>query len=213
MTPGMQIIIYGPSGGGKTTLIINKLNQIYERYIITKCMKNSTFESIILDAFDQINPFYTGEKISKSKRNLTGVLGANYFDLKAIVQAEFETESQSNLKRLIPPQLTVQRLASYFGDLRCCWILEDFHKVSEEEKTNLSQSMKVFMDSSVDYPELKIIAIGAVGTARQVIEYDPEMKDRVSEIFVPLMTNSQIEEIINMGEKLLNIKIVKSIKK
>jgi len=212
MTPGMQMIVYGPTGGGKTTLILNKLNQLIENFVITKCMKSSSFENIILDAFDQLNPYYTDEKITKTRKKVSGSLGASYLSLKAIIQAEFETEKQYKLKRFIPPQLTVQRLASFFGDLNCCWILEDFHKVDAKEKIKISQSMKVFMDSSVDYPDVKIIAIGAVGTARQVIEYDAEMENRVTEIYVPLMLDSQIEEIINKGENLLNIKVLQPIK-
>lgn len=213
MTPGMQIIVYGPTGGGKTTLILNKLNQIYENFVVTKCMKTSTFESIVLDAFDQLNPYYTHEKITKTRKKVTGGLGANYLSLKAIIQTEYESEKQYKIKRFIPPQLTIQRLANFYGDLNCCWILEDFHKVDDKEKIKISQSMKVFMDSSVDYPDVKIIAIGAVGTARQVIEYDSEMENRVTEIYVPLMLDHQIEEIIEKGENLLNVKVLKPLKK
>jgi hypothetical protein len=48
-----------------------------------------------------------------------------------------------------------------------------------------------------EFRSLKIIAIGAVDTARQVIEYDPEMKNRVSEIHVPLMLKEELKEIID----------------
>ena len=65
---------------------------------------------------------------------------------------------------------------------------------------------------AIDYPELKLVAIGAVGTARQVVEYDNEMNNRVAEIFVPYMNNYEIELIINTGEKLLNLKYPSSVK-
>jgi hypothetical protein len=42
--------------------------------------------------------------------------------------------------------------------------------------------MKVFTDVAADYPAVKIFAIGAVDTARQVIQYDPEMRIRVADI-------------------------------
>jgi len=72
--------------------------------------------------------------------------------------------------------------------------------------------MKVFMDMSLDYDEVKIIAIGALGTARQVIEYDQEMNNRVSEIFVPYMSDKEISNIITTGEKLLNLRFAKDVK-
>lgn len=42
------------------------------------------------------------------------------------------------------------------------------------------------MDMSLEYPEVKLIAIGALGTARQVVEYDKEMNNRVTEVFCSL---------------------------
>ena len=86
-----------------------------------------------------------------------------------------------------------------------CWILEDFHKVDDSEKSKLSQLMKIFMDLSDEFPTLKIVALGAVDTARQVVDYDPEMRFRVSEIHVELMTPQEIESVIAKGEDALNV--------
>jgi hypothetical protein len=47
--------------------------------------------------------------------------------------------------------------------------------------------------------------LGAVGTAREVVNYDPEMRNRVAEIFVPLMTQGELRQIITIGEELLNV--------
>lgn len=94
----------------------------------------------------------------------------------------------------------------YVGEIKACWVLEDFHKLEEDERSKLSQVMKVFMDQAVTYPELKIIAIGAVDTARYVVHYDHEMKNRVSEIEVPLMVEDEIKQILTKGEECLNIK-------
>ncbi|NTU74445.1 hypothetical protein HGB07_10050, partial [Candidatus Roizmanbacteria bacterium] len=121
------------------------------------------------------------------------------------INASISSEKSNKLTRVLPPQLTPQALARFMGEADTCWVLEDFHKISHEERTKLSQIMKVFMDMADDYNNLKIIAIGAVDTARQVIEYDPEMKNRVSEINVPLMTKEELKEIIDKGAALLNL--------
>jgi len=70
----------------------------------------------------------------------------------------------------------------------------------------------VFMDKSVDYRELKIVALGAVNTGREVVEYDNEMKRRISEIEVNLMSKEELREIIDNGESLLNIQFTKELK-
>ena len=58
------------------------------------------------------------------------------------------------------PQLTPQALGRFLGAQKACWVLS--HKIDDDEKAKLSQLMKVFMDLSDEYPELKIIALGAV---------------------------------------------------
>ena len=210
-TPGKQIVIYGHSGCGKTTLICNKLNQIYENTIVTRCMKGMTFESIILDAFDQLGRFFLNESITKEIR-LSPEINISYNEIKATFKLlEIKNSKQISSKDFVPPQLTPQRLARFFGESNSCWILEDFHKIKGVEKTKTSQLMKVFMDMSLDYSELKLIAIGAVGTARQVVEYDNEMNNRISEIFIPYMNDDEIKQIIKYGENLLDLRFPKAV--
>jgi len=210
-TPGKQVVVYGHSGTGKTTLLLNKLHQLYETHITSRCMKGLKFDQIILDAFDQLAPFYTSEISKKSTSTRSVELSSSYALINSKISAISSQEHNQKQVRLLPPQLTPQALGKFLGAAKACWILEDFHKIDESEKQSLSQLMKVFMDLSDEYPELKIVAIGAVDTARQVIEYDHEMRHRVAEIPVTLMTNEEIKEIIAKGENALNIKISPSI--
>ncbi|MEZ4955037.1 MAG: hypothetical protein R2825_15835 [Saprospiraceae bacterium] len=211
-TPGKQIILYGHSGCGKTTLIMNKLNQTYENAITTRCMRGTTMENIIYDAFDQLGKYYSTSS-STTKFNIAPEISLSYNDIKASFSLiEFDKSKTVTQKDLLPPQLTPQRLGRFFGESNCCWILEDFHKMSSQEKTKASQIMKVFMDMSAEYPDLKLIAIGAVGTARQVIAYDREMNNRIAEVLVPYMESDEIELIIIKGEKLLNLQFSREVK-
>lgn len=211
-TPGKQIVVFGHSGCGKTTLVLNKLEQIYENYVITRCMKGMTFENVIIDGFDQLNSFYEETTSSKGLK-ISPKITLQYNEIKSSFSL-FEIDKNKTNKKIhiLPPQLTPQRLGHFFGESKSCWMLEDFHKIGGENKTKIAQLMKVFMDMSVEYDELKIIAIGAVSTARQVVEYDNELNGRVSEIKVPIMTSPEIEKIINKGEKLLNISFSKETK-
>lgn len=212
-TPGTQVVVYGHTGSGKTTLLSNKLSQIYPDHLTTRCMKGMSFESIVLDAFDQLAPFYE-EEIKKTSltSKTTKALGA-YSTIKISLESFIQTSSQSTERRLLPPQLTPQALGKLIGQLKLCWVIEDFHKIENSEKEKLSQLLKVFMDLAYEHPTLKIICLGAVDTARQVINYDHEMRERVSEISVPLMTSDELLSIINKGEKLLNISFSTSVKK
>lgn len=211
-TPGKQIVVYGHSGTGKTTLLVNKLTQLYEHHITTRCMKGLKFDQLILDAFDQLEPFYTQER-QRTIKSSTGVdLGASYLALQAKISGQSAIETSEKDSRILPPQLTPQALGRFLGAQRACWVLEDFHKIDEGEKVKLSQLMKVFTDLSDEYAELKIIALGAVDTARQVVDYDSEMRNRVAEIHVSLMTEPEISAIIEKGEQALNVRFSPEIK-
>lgn len=212
-TPGKQIVVYGHSGTGKTTLLANKLTQLYEGNITTRCMKGLRFDQLILDAFDQLEPFYCSESYGALKTSSGVDLTATYRMLQAKISAQETLEVGERRARILPPQLTPQALGKLLGARKACWVLEDFHKIAADEKDKLSQLMKVFMDLSDEYPDLKIIALGAVDTARHVVDYDREMRNRVAEIHVTLMTEQEVLSIIEKGEKALNIEFSIAIKR
>ncbi|WP_039925018.1 hypothetical protein, partial [Treponema sp. JC4] len=108
-------------------------------------------------------------------------------------------------KRIVAIQLTIERLADFLGKKGLIWVIEDFHKVPDEQKIKLAQVLKVFMDKATEYPKVKIICIGAVCSAREMLDLDPELNNRVSEIEVPLMNDSEIEKIATKGFSLLNV--------
>ena len=145
------------------------------------------------------------------KNSIDTKISQDYFLIKNQLGISVSTDSSSKTIRILPPQLTAQNLAKFMGVANCCWVLEDFHKVPESERTKLSQIMKIFMDMADIYKNLKIVAIGAVDTARQVVEYDGEMRNRVAEIHIPLMSPEEVSRIITKGGGLLNIDFDQSI--
>ena len=201
-TPGKQIVVYGHSGNGKTSLLENKLIETYEHHITTRCMTGMKFDDLIINAFDQLEPFYVSSSLGTSKSELS----ASYSAFKTQIGGVFSTEISAEKRRILSPQINPQTLGKFLGSAKACWVLEDFHKIDNSEKTKLAQMMKIFMDMSCDFPDLKIIALGATDTARQVIEYDNEMRNRVAEIHVPLMTSEEIKKVIKKGEGLLNVR-------
>lgn len=212
-TPGTQIVVYGRTGSGKTTLLTNKLSETYEGHITSHCMKGMTFEQIVIEAFDQLAPFYESDRLNKLSEAIKGSVQASYLIIKSSLEASKTKEHSNTEKRALPPQLTPTALGRFLGASNQCWVIEDFHKVEVSEREKLAQLLKVFMDLSDEHKNLKIVCLGAVDTARQVIDFDPEMKERVAEIAVPLMTDAQLYSIITKGEALLNIKFTLTVRK
>lgn len=135
--PGKQLIVYGHSGSGKTTLLANKLHQLYERHITSHCMKGMTFDQIVLDAFDQLCPYFTSEQTSVQKNTVSVDITASYFMIQSKINTSITTESTKKEQRVLPPQLTPQALGKFLGESKHCWILEDFHKIDDAEKNEI----------------------------------------------------------------------------
>lgn len=210
--PGKQIVVYGHSGSGKTTLLRNKLREVSQNFIRTHCENKTTFNDLILQAFDQLNRFYIAEKTTNQQYSISDELKAEYKGISYKVNATY-TESQGDKSlRIVPPQLTPQKLAQFLGEVNCVWLIEDFHKVAYSEKQRLADVIKIFIDSANDFKDVKIICIGAVGTARELIEFDTNLNNRVAELFVPLLNVSEIETIVDVGFDLLNVSIDKDLK-
>lgn len=210
-TVGKQIIVYGHTGSGKTTMLYNLLSELNVKSITTRCTKGISIIDVLYDAFSQLGNYYVEEIQNTSEDKVTGgiKLGLNLLGLS--LKGESKTSDKEVKKRIVEIQKNPNQLAKLFGISETVWVIEDFHKLDAEPKTELSQIMKVFMDVANQYPKLKIIAVGAVDSARQVVYYDKEMENRVSEVNVPLMTPDKLAQIINLGEGYLNITFESSI--
>jgi GTPase SAR1 family protein len=204
-TPGKQVVVYGESGSGKSTLLLKKLEELYPAHITTRCSASSNFTNILLDAFDQLDQYYVDVRSHKTTKNAGVNLGGQFLAIKAAIATQVSKENANQSKRILPPQLTPQRLGEFIGAQHLCWVLEDFHKVPLSEKTMLAQTLKIFSDLARDFPDLRIVAVGATDTAREVVQYDREMRNRVAEINVPLMDEGELRSIIVNGSRLLNV--------
>ena len=202
---GRQIILYGHSGGGKTTLVRRKIRELKINYIMSHCETNTTFTELLLNAFDGLNKFYISEKNTNRSYSISSKLKAEYNSLLSEINSTISQSESFKLVRIVPPQLTPQKLAQFLGEVHAVWIIEDFHKISITEKQRIADVLKVFIDSANDFPDVKIICIGAVDTARELIQLDSNLFPRISEIHVPLLTDEEIKCFIEKGCKLLRI--------
>lgn len=210
--PGIQIVLYGHSGCGKSTLIYNKLAACKLGYITTSCKSDTTLNDILLQAFDKLNVYYTSEKSHTKKVTISQELKAQYKLLSSSISTSTTEEKSLKDVRVLPVQLTPERLAEFLGAVKCKLVIEDFHKVKDDEKKKLADVLKIFMDSSKDYPEVKIICIGAVSSARELMELDSNLSTRVAEIHVPLLKDDELLKIVLNGFRILNIFCKREIK-
>ena len=136
-TPGVQIILYGHSGSGKTTVIRKLLDENNYQFVRTQCTKEKTLNDVILDAFSQLDRFCVSEWTFKKGRKIGSTIKAEIESIKAEIGCKVESSSEQKMTRLLPPRLTAQKLAEIFRESGLIWMIEDFHKLSDVEKQKL----------------------------------------------------------------------------
>jgi Holliday junction resolvasome RuvABC ATP-dependent DNA helicase subunit len=210
-TKGKQIIVYGHTGSGKTTMLNSLLAEMSVNHITTRCTRGISISNVLFDAFDQLGGYYIEKKEEGNEDKVSGGLkfGIEFFSFQ--LGGESKDIQKEIRTRIVEVQKNPNQLAKLFGNAGMVWIIEDFHKLDAGPKKELSQIMKVFMDVAEDFPKLKIIAIGAVESARQVVHYDKEMENRISEVNVPLIEPEDLAKIIQLGEGYLNITFEQSV--
>ena len=204
---GKQIIVYGHSGSGKTTFLNRYFKENNISVVTIQCDASITFEQILLNSFDQLGFFYkqTGSiSQTEGEKVLGGVEG---YGLTSKAELTNSQTKVANFARLVNPQVTPQRLAEALGKANKILVIEDFHKLVENEKKRLADMLKVFIDQANKYPSLKVVCIGAVDTAREIVKLDNNLKQRVYECEIPLLNDSEIKEIVVRGCELLNIEM------
>ena len=198
-TKGKQLIVFGYSGSGKTTLIINELHNLKIKYIITQCTQDTTYEQLVLNAFDKLNIYYEKNRTGK----IDSSMSAEYIGIKAQIG-----ECNSYVcERILPHQLTAEKLAMFLGEIQCYWIIEDLHKLNIDARRKVADTLKTFIDTANHFPKTKIICLGAINSSKDLIELDQNLNNRVADIHIPLLSNEEIRSLIQNGFNLLNITI------
>ena len=210
--PGKQIILYGHSGSGKTTLVDKILKKDGIAYITTHCESSTTFNQLLINVFDELEIYFKSVVSCGKKFESEAEISAEINNIGSAIKNTVSEEYKETYTRALPPQLTPLRLSETMGKINLIWVIEDFHKVDDAEKKRIADVIKIFIDKANKYPKLKIICIGAVDTARDMIKLDPNLSTRVAELSVPLLTDNEILEIINQGCECLNIDMTQPLK-
>lgn len=202
---GKQIIVYGHSGSGKTTFLNKYFKERGISTITIQCDSNMAFNQILLNAFDQLGIFFrqTGTLSETETSKFFGGLETTGFKSQNEVSS-IQTKV-ANFSRMVSPQVTSQRLAEALGNKNKVLVIEDFHKLAADEKKKLADMLKVFIDQANNYPNLKVVCIGAVDSAREIVKLDNNLKQRVYECEIPLLNDNEIKDIVLRGCELLNI--------
>ena len=205
--PGTQVIIWGESGAGKSSLVKKVLEDTGRTAVKTACTPDTTYESILEAAFSGTGAFYISEKTEHNDVSLgvKGSVGSELIGAKIESNAELDTGTGTTRQPISKPQLNPQTLLRELGTRKLSWVIEDFHKVSKETRESIAHALKVFSDDGGRYPSTTVIVLGVSESVDELVAPHVNVGKRLIDIEVPPLHPSELGNILNTGERLLNV--------
>lgn len=204
---GRCIIVYGESGSGKTTLMRRRLKELKINFVSISCTHETTYDTILRRTIDELDIFYIAKKSTNNTYSISASVSEEYLSIKQALNVTSVSSQNVEQCRAVPLQVTAQRLAKFLGEVKSILILEDFHKVADQEKTKIADLIKVFIDEANNYPDLKVVCIGAVESPRELLKMGADLYNRVSEIEIPMMEDWVLDLLIRIGTEALHVKM------
>jgi hypothetical protein len=202
---GRQIVLYGLTGVGKTSLVRYLCRTRGIPYVRVEC--GPPFEEMMRDALGKIVGEEELERISSTSAE--GELAAGIWSfLSAKAKAGKETQTKTaRIPRTLPGMVAE---ALELLDYRVLF-LDNFENLSGKKHgpataREISELLKVFSDRSIDADtDVKIVVAGIPSASEDLIALDPATARRTAQIEVQRMPSDELAQILVRGGQKLDI--------
>lgn len=212
LTREKHLIIYGSSKQGKTSL--RKFCLKDSDYITVQCASKWTLEEILSNILKRAGFLVTqSEKKTATGRNkIVASIKASIFGVGSEVGGEKEQTDGSEVVKseleLDPSDVNdVIAALNRIGFNRYI-VLEDFHYLPIETQKEFAVALKAFHEGSKNC----FIIIGVWLEENRLVVYNGDLTGRVVAINADQWTDAELREVVESGEKLLNIRFTEDFK-
>lgn len=199
--PGRQIVLYGDTGVGKTSLISYLCETEGIPMIRVEC--GQPFESMLMEALARAG--VTEEKFEAIERKsayagVRGTLGflfsGGHHDLEDVMhERSYPVSIQTAAREALSAEGVRILFLDNFENLRQ-------HPYAHETAVEITQLMKACSDRSGG---VKVIVAGIPFEAEQLLSIDDATGRRTAQLEVPRMPDEELDEILQKGEDKLGI--------
>lgn len=206
---GNEVIVYGSSKQGKTSLILKHLDP--DQYVKVECSPQTQSIDIYKSILRQSNITYIESESTEALSERNGKLGAGFkikipflgeTDAKAET-SDKKSKKNSEITRYIEYNLAlaqdVSELLKKFNMSKFI-VIENFHYLELSVQEALSYDLRVFQDH-----HLIFIILGIWREANRLIQFNGDLLDRITEVAVEPWSKEDFCRVIEKGEALLNV--------
>jgi hypothetical protein len=209
ITDGNEVIVYGSSKQGKTSLILNHLDE--KQYVKVECSPQTQPIDIYKSILRQMDIVYVESETVMDGSEHGGKLGAGFKikipfigDTSATAEvSDKNSKKQSTTTTYVEYNLAlaqdVSELLKKFEIDRYI-VIENFHYLEQSVQETLAYDLRVFQDH-----HLIFIVLGIWREANRLIQFNGDLLDRVTEVPVEPWERSDFHRVISKGGELLNV--------
>jgi SpoVK/Ycf46/Vps4 family AAA+-type ATPase len=201
---GRQIITYGPTGVGKTSLVRYLCRKNSIKYVRVEC--GALFDEMLRDALAQV----VTEEVIERVKSKAGEAEAGF--LTGIFNAKVKGQVGEDVKvaevRRALPIVVAEALEA--ADVEVLF-LDNYENLrhqghAAETKQAIVQFLKTLADRAADTDDaVKVVIAGIPEASEELVTADEATARRLSQIEVTRMPPDELDEILRSGEQKLGI--------
>lgn len=190
INPGAHVLLYGDRGVGKTSLAVHSCEQLLshgyiERFIVVRCSRKDTFESISHRFFEQLGIVKVTKRATTSnvEGGISVVKGGHSSSTEEEVYSEFSSPGW---------------VAREIVDMNLVIVIDEFDTIEDSgEKEKFSQFIKILSDSG---SHLSLLVVGIAMSAAELLEGHMSVSRSLTEVKLERMSDEELLDIIKKGE-------------
>lgn len=209
LSDGNEVIVYGSSKQGKTSLILRHLKE--DQFVRVECSPQTQTIDIYKSILRQLDIAFVETKTSENQTESGGKVNAGV-KVSVPLVADFsfggEASDKSSERNLITEKYfeynlaLAQDVAELLSKSKTkkYIILENFHYLEIPVQESLAFDLRVFQDLHIIF-----IILGIWREANRLVQFNGDLLDRVTEVPVEPWDKEDFKKVIKIGEDLLNV--------
>jgi energy-coupling factor transporter ATP-binding protein EcfA2 len=200
---GRQVVLYGDSGVGKSTLLKYAAEDEGMPVLSVQAISGRTFDELVDTAIREV----TIERDVEIERS-----GARGASLEAgvtqpiTIKGQLKGEKGQKVRiEVIERTPLLALLETMQTDRYRILAFENFHNVDASERQAFAQAMEVVSDRAPETGDIKVVIIGVADDAASLLATSASVRRRTTQIGVPRMPDDEILNILRNGFALLGL--------